>query len=554
MLGLNGSMETSLRTWVRNFARLATVCGMVTLVSLNMGGCPQPPVPCTSAATCSDNDACTTDACTAGVCTHAAVEGCCATVADCDDNDACTTDACTSGTCVNTAADCDDADACTDDSCDAASGDCVNTDRTCDAGQTCVDGVCVQTCTSQNECDDSDPCTDDTCVNNACVNDAKVCDDGLFCTGTETCEAATGDCVSDGDPCDPATETCNETTDACDPQAACETDADCLDDVFCNGDETCVDGACVAGTRPCDDANGAGCDDDTATESCAEGDAAAVCTPCPSESFDFTLNADSLTGTSGNDTFSAPLLFNPGNGSQIASLQIGDSANGLAGADILNATLNGGTVVPTALAGIETQNYTAFSATTLTATGISGVDTINSTSSVATLTVGSLQELVDFGMSSINDAAVGLSLSFATSTITSGTADTITGTFSAANAGTVTITTAAANGFETLGLVSSGATANTIANITQTTGTSLVTANISGAQALQLKVMPTTIRTYNASTATGAVTLGSGTRADGTDTYATFAVVDISSLTGGTGNAVFILGTSLDSSDSDQSC
>lgn len=36
-----------------------------------------------------------------------------------------------------------------------------------------------------------------------------------------------------------------------DPQPECETDADCMNDVFCDGAELCVDGICLPGIRPC---------------------------------------------------------------------------------------------------------------------------------------------------------------------------------------------------------------------------------------------------------------------------------------------------------------
>jgi hypothetical protein len=58
-----------------------------------------------------------------------------------------------------------------------------------------------------------------------CTADAE-CDDGLFCTGTETC--VSGSCQSSGDPCSGGT-TCNEATDSCDTPV-------------CNNDGTCGPG------------------------------------------------------------------------------------------------------------------------------------------------------------------------------------------------------------------------------------------------------------------------------------------------------------------------
>jgi hypothetical protein len=144
-----------------------------------------------------------------------------------------------------------------------------------------------------------------------CTTDPE-CDDGLYCTGVETCVAGT--CQSSGDPC-PGGTTCNEATDSCDAPACdndgtceagedcnncpndcrakttgspssryccdgdlpdcgdlrcsesgwscgggggCTSDADCDDGQFCNGAETCSGGSCQSGSDPCP---GQGCDE-----------------------------------------------------------------------------------------------------------------------------------------------------------------------------------------------------------------------------------------------------------------------------------------------------
>ena len=131
-------------------------------------------------------------------------------------------------------ADCDDDDECTVDTCDVDTGECLNVEL---------------------DCDDEDACTDDSCVGGACVNDPINIDDGLFCTGIETCDPATGDITSSGDPC-PEGIWCDEDADTCD-MFECTEDADCDDGQFCNGEETCTivegetEGICVAGTNPC---------------------------------------------------------------------------------------------------------------------------------------------------------------------------------------------------------------------------------------------------------------------------------------------------------------
>ena len=143
-----------------------------------------------------------------------------------------------------------------------------------------------------------------------CTTDSD-CDDGLFCTGTETC--VNGFCQSSGDPCS-GEYVCNEDTDTCDAPVCdndgmceagedcnncpndcrqktvgkpssryccdgdlpdcgdtrcseegwicggggCTDDVDCDDGQWCNGVETCVDGSCQGGSDPCP---GQGCDE-----------------------------------------------------------------------------------------------------------------------------------------------------------------------------------------------------------------------------------------------------------------------------------------------------
>lgn len=488
---------------------------------------------------CDDNDACTDDSCdSASGCVNAAV--------DCSDGDNCTTDTCDPADgCVNTAIDCDDGVACTDDTCDA--GVCANTDN-CAAGSACNEdtGECVLPCDNAEDCDDADDCTDDACVNGACSNTAMDCDDGVACTD-DTCDA--GVCSS-ADNCTPP-QTCNTTSGMCEEVPACETDADCAEtpiELFCNGIATCdVDtGDCVAGARPCDDNNDDVCPPDgDATETCAEGDDAAFCTVCPPITLDFTLAQDNLTGTTAGDTFSAVLEFNAGTGTQVATLQTGDSANGLAGADVLNASVNGTAAVPT-LAGIETMNVTAFAATTITGTNISGVDEINSLNSTATLTITGMQELSNVGLSGITDGVSGLAITFATAA-TTGSADAITTTLTGSTAGTVTITTGAANGFETLNVTGAGA-ASTLTAVTQATGTTMATANFAGAGNVTVNTIPSTLLTIAGGTMTGNLQLGTGTTAA---THVGFASVanNLTDLDTGTGSDTIIFGTQFNTND-----
>jgi hypothetical protein len=157
--------------------------------------------------------------------------------------------------------------------------------------------VGVVECTVDGDCDDSSVCTDDTCIGNVCQysNNTASCDDGLFCTGADTCSG--GSCsVHSGDPC-PLGTNCNEGTNSCDSTpvistttsinstttttiSECESDADCDDDeLFCNGDEICVEGECQHEGNPCPDdeifCNGEeSCDEDN-------GECVSSGNPCP---------------------------------------------------------------------------------------------------------------------------------------------------------------------------------------------------------------------------------------------------------------------------------
>ena len=128
-------------------------------------------------------------------------------------------------------------------------------------------------CTVDADCDNGLYCDgSETCNAGVCqAGSAPACDDGLFCNGTESCNETTDSCdvgsapaCDNGQFCD-GTETCNEGTDSCDAGTA----PTCDDGAFCNGTESCNEStdSCDAGTAPaCDD--GAFCN---GTESCNEG-------------------------------------------------------------------------------------------------------------------------------------------------------------------------------------------------------------------------------------------------------------------------------------------
>jgi hypothetical protein len=191
---------------------------------------------CLADADCNDSNACTDDDCAAGTCTNTN------NTASCNDGLFCTaTDVCSGGTCGGSG------DACTtgaltecNETTDAcveclAAGDCDDAlycngtescaSGACQAGTAPCTGVCVEAsdtcadCATDGDCDDSNPCTTDDCdANGDCQHPAVAAgtpcaDDGLFCTGTESCSAGT--CTSAGSPCDPSDELCDDGSDEC---------------------------------------------------------------------------------------------------------------------------------------------------------------------------------------------------------------------------------------------------------------------------------------------------------------------------------------------------
>lgn len=584
MLSSKVSCETAFSTRMRTMPRVGTLCGVfgVVLLSLGMtqtGPCVQKvpcpngdadcvstdlcktgtcgadgicafadvvcgtgdvcdggvcKTPCTAAADCNDSNACTDDACGA--------DGFCASTnntAACDDGDACTeNDVCAAGACAGTALNCDDGVFCNGvETCDAATG-CADGTAPCDAaaGETCNEVAArCDVCAVDGDCaDDGNLCTTEACVDGQCASTPVSCpEDGTFCNGVEACDSATGLCASPGDPC-PAGEVCDEATAACLPGTVCATDADCADDgLYCTGAESCdlVSLLCVHAGDPCDTAAG---------ETCNE--ALNTCVAPPGETISFTLGMDitpATDGTSGDDTYSAPLLFNAPTGDSRPTLQTGDNANGGDGADVLNAQFNFTavtTVAPT-LTAIETLNITDFgtAATTLAGNAITGATAINLSNSTNgnVFTVANLPTIASLGMT---NQAIGATLSFVTAA-TSGATDSETVTLNGlTGAGTtLTLTTGTTNGFETLNIVSN-TTASSFSDIAMN-GTTLTTVNVSGNANLTITTsLDANVTTVNASTATGAVNL-------------TQANAGVFTFTGGAGNDTITLGATYGSTD-----
>ncbi|MBN2243370.1 MAG: hypothetical protein JW793_11835, partial [Acidobacteria bacterium] len=118
------------------------------------------------------------------------------------------------------------------------------------------------------DCSESCDETNDTCSAND--SDGSACNDGLYCTGTDSCSA--GICGNHtGNPCPgpdgdaDCSESCNEASDNC---TANDTNgSSCNDGIYCNGTDSCSAGLCSIHTgNPCPGPDG----DIDCSESCNE--------------------------------------------------------------------------------------------------------------------------------------------------------------------------------------------------------------------------------------------------------------------------------------------
>lgn len=219
-------------------------------------------------------------------------------------------------------------------------------------------------------------------------------------------------------------------------------------------------------------------------------------------SLTFTLNVDSLVGTSGDDLFTAPSVVT-GLGALANTLQNGDSADGMGGNDTLNAFIvgNAGQTIAATLTDIGTINLTDFSAdgganTTLVGSNITGLNTFNLVNSTHGAAVAAADAFVITNLPSLltdvglEGTTQDLNIGF-DAAATSASDDALTlnltnvNTTVVANRPNITFTTAAANGLETLTVNSEGGT-NRVRTITQAGSASLATLNITGTTDLQI--------------------------------------------------------------------
>jgi hypothetical protein len=160
----------------------------------------------------------------------------------CNDGLFCTaTDSCVAGLCVGTPRSCADDIACTVDSCNEASKACLHVS----AGGCVIGGACViaGATSPQSPCKICDPLR--SLVDWSPATAGTRCDDGLFCTLSDTCDAS-GSCVGSGARCPSdgltcTNEVCDEASDRCTAavMAGCRVEGQCFVEGAASPDDAC---------------------------------------------------------------------------------------------------------------------------------------------------------------------------------------------------------------------------------------------------------------------------------------------------------------------------
>jgi hypothetical protein len=215
---------------------------------------------------CDDSIPCTLDACVEATdsCSHTPQDGVCDDGLFCNGLETCLAGV---GCQTGTAPDCSFLNTqCANGVCDEATDSCVAQPKPnntacddslfCTFSESCLNGVCtngtVRTC---NEVDG--PCLNGVCneTTDSCeaqpVPNGSPCDDGLFCTVSDSCQNGScsvfvpRDCSSLDEQCKDGV--CDETLNACVAQSLPDGQP-CNDGNACNSGETCTNGLCAGGT------------------------------------------------------------------------------------------------------------------------------------------------------------------------------------------------------------------------------------------------------------------------------------------------------------------
>ncbi len=217
--------------------------------------------------TCDDGNITAGDCCSATCQIEVAGTVCRASTGECDLAESCDglADSCPGDGFVAASTVCtDEGVGCTSDLCDGV-GVCVHTevDAACDDTLFCTG---VESCNAALDCQAGTPpdCSDgEACSVDSCNEQADVCihmpahhlcGDGVYCNGDEICNVATGcsagaavDCSGLSSSC--SLGSCDELTEACVSSAVNETSA-CDDLDFCSTDDQCTAGACTGTSDP----------------------------------------------------------------------------------------------------------------------------------------------------------------------------------------------------------------------------------------------------------------------------------------------------------------
>lgn len=213
---------------------------------------------------------------------------------------------------------------CVDDA-DCNDGKFCNGTETCDAGD-CQpgSGPCDYVCDEDG----------DTCNGPVSCSGPGECDDGKFCNGAETCEG--GFCRSGapvacpGDGIDCTIEACDEDTDSC---VSAPDDGRCDDGLFCSGVETCDPFAGCQVAEACPTSGPPACDEneDQCVAHGAEGGAVPDGSVIPGQPLTIAKSGATLTlawGPSCNTGDSTYAVYEGRIGSFYSHRQIGSCTNG----------------------------------------------------------------------------------------------------------------------------------------------------------------------------------------------------------------------------------
>ena len=222
-------------------------------ICIRMGDCTEDP-DCPDQAHCENGVCEQNNACTGPldcpVDQHCDDSGICARNPTCsDDTDCALTQSCIDGVCQRNDVCQEDGNCPGDQHCNAdglceRNGTCQY-DRDCPIDQSCEGDTCVRnaTCSTHDDCPADQACVEGLCLRHAGCREDSDCDDGLFCTGVETCSITDGcqtrdvPVVDDGIAC---------TVDSCDEVADQVVHAP--DHSICDDNNVCTDDACEVQT------------------------------------------------------------------------------------------------------------------------------------------------------------------------------------------------------------------------------------------------------------------------------------------------------------------